>query len=69
MTAVDNSAPTITRTATAVSIRDLVKRYGPVEAVRGRTTGLPRSNPVDLWEHGSRHYVCLLYTSPSPRDA
>jgi len=35
MTAVDNSAHTIARTATAVSIRDLVKRYGPVEAVRG----------------------------------
>jgi deazaflavin-dependent oxidoreductase (nitroreductase family) len=38
-------------------------RFGPMVmlTVPGRTTGLPRSNPVDLWEDGPRRYLVATH--------
>jgi len=38
-------------------------RLGPMVmlTVRGRTTGLPRSNPVDLWRHGPNDYLVATH--------
>ena len=52
-----------------VEIR-LVEDLAPDEAIDGRQVQRHRvENPDELLEReGERHVVCLLYTSPSPRD-
>ena len=44
-----------------------VYRVGPLDVTRADPFGLIRSGEPD--EHVTQLWVCLLYTSPSPRDA
>ena len=53
-----------TAPATAQSV---VVSHSQLEGI-GEEPGVMRRDPSDVIKVGDLYYVCLLYTSPSPRD-
>ena len=60
--ALDRAVLTVLTRAIRAALRVGV-RLGPMVmlTVPGRTTGLPRSNPVDLWRHGRHDYLVATH--------
>ena len=46
----------------------LAWQYEIIEAKYGKSAGGERTYEIPIRHQGELHYICLLYTSPSPRD-
>ena len=47
---------------------DILRELGVVEVVFSGGAPLLREDIDEILEYASQYFVCLLYTSPSPRD-